>query len=263
MREKKTNNLPPFYVYGLFHPETNELFYVGKGQGRRIEDHLRDAINGNTRSDKINTLKSLLKDNNFNSIAKVIGRYRTAVEAYAVESTLIKWVYGFENITNEVHGYKHEYIRNKGCYDVLENIDIPKKVAKNTGDYTRILSGLNEQNDIEPKLISLKRLIVTNIEQDLIYRIDMSRPKDPALFIEGLKYCIQLILRSSSNDHIVLNVKPAKGQFINFENLAKKLGVKIRGSENDKYFKVPGIPKKVSIHNEDIVLEIIKKMLLL
>jgi hypothetical protein len=234
------------------------LFYIGKGQGRRIEDHLKDAMKDNINSDKINRLQTLLKDNDFQSIAKVIGRYATASEAYAVESTLIKWVYGFENLTNEVHGHKHNNIRPKDCYDTLDNLDVPEKVVINTGDFTRLHKELNELHDIEPKLLSLMKMLESNIPKNLKYRVDMSRPKDPSLYIQGHDYIIQLILRNSSNDNVVLNVKPVSEKYEHFEQLSKKLGANISGSEKNKYFKVPGIPKKVSIHNEHEVLRLVE-----
>ncbi len=41
----------------------------------------------------------------------IVGRYKTEDEAYAVESTLIQFMFGHENLTNVVIGHSGEYIK--------------------------------------------------------------------------------------------------------------------------------------------------------
>ena len=46
MFDEKTKSELKFYVYLLINPETKTPFYVGKGQGNRVFDHLNDAKDG-------------------------------------------------------------------------------------------------------------------------------------------------------------------------------------------------------------------------
>ncbi len=45
------------YVYLLIDPETDEIFYVGKGTGNRIFQHINSAINSPQESDKLNKIR--------------------------------------------------------------------------------------------------------------------------------------------------------------------------------------------------------------
>ena len=59
----------------------------------------------------------------------VLGRFDTEQEAYAVEATLIHWVYGHENLTNIQAGHGWRHIRPKAQgFSELQGIDIPKRI---------------------------------------------------------------------------------------------------------------------------------------
>lgn len=117
-----------YYVYELIdstNPNQLKVFYVGKGIGARIKDHAKKVLakisaNEEIKDPKELVLKQLLTSTNTSPDCLkelVIGRYATEDEAFAVESTLIKWVYGHENLTNIVHGHRADQIREKGNYD--------------------------------------------------------------------------------------------------------------------------------------------------
>ncbi|GCC50335.1 hypothetical protein SanaruYs_05500 [Chryseotalea sanaruensis] len=47
------------YVYCLIDPRTYEVFYIGKGYGNRIFQHMNAALNSNLRSDKLEQIRSI------------------------------------------------------------------------------------------------------------------------------------------------------------------------------------------------------------
>ena len=128
--------LKPHYVYILADPlQNNEIFYVGKGTSQRGHDHYKEALRPDAPdSQKIARIKSI-HDQGSEPLVRVIGRFDTEDMAYAVESTLIHWVYGLENLANIQPGRGHRQIRSRkeGLIIELQDIDIPKRM-KITGN---------------------------------------------------------------------------------------------------------------------------------
>jgi uncharacterized protein len=48
-----------YYVYLLIDPETDNVFYVGKGTGNRIFAHLATALSRPTANDKLDKIRSI------------------------------------------------------------------------------------------------------------------------------------------------------------------------------------------------------------
>jgi len=102
----KTNS--NFYVYGLKHPSTGEIFYIGKGKNRRCQFHVdmaktHDTIpKGYTSSKLFNKIKSLLREGH-SPIVEML--YVSLPESVALlkEIELIKQ-YGRENLCNLTDG---------------------------------------------------------------------------------------------------------------------------------------------------------------
>lgn len=81
-----------FYVYGYFDPETNELFYVGKGSDYRDVSHLKPS-NWSDPSTSVNPffyykIKSIM-DKGIRPIVKRIHENLTESEAYDIEHKII------------------------------------------------------------------------------------------------------------------------------------------------------------------------------
>lgn len=52
-----------YYVYGLEDPRLNEVFYIGKGKGRRAESHLREVlVEGHSNYGKINRIQNIASE---------------------------------------------------------------------------------------------------------------------------------------------------------------------------------------------------------
>jgi hypothetical protein len=131
--------LLPFYVYILMHPLTKEVIYIGKGKGTRMQQHSREvklkmAIGEALTTAKHQKIKEII-DFSGELLEFVVARFETEDEAFAVEATLIKWVYGFDALTNAVHGRGSEYIREKNNFEQSEYLDIQAPVRSNDGSY--------------------------------------------------------------------------------------------------------------------------------
>ena len=96
-----------YYVYRLVDPRNGKTFYIGKGKGNRVFDHVNDALKGDfsegkAESEKIKTIREIsacgLK------VIHIIQRYGLDEhEAFIAESVLID-AYSLENLSNEISG---------------------------------------------------------------------------------------------------------------------------------------------------------------
>jgi hypothetical protein len=89
-----------FYTYLLLRPN-GSVFYVGKGQGVRINHHEIEARKG-VQSHKCNVIRQVWAEGE-EIIKQKVGFFDGEEEAYALEMLLIKF-FGRENLTNETNG---------------------------------------------------------------------------------------------------------------------------------------------------------------
>jgi len=88
MFDEKTKLELKYYVYLLINPETKTPFYVGKGEGNRVFDHLDEAKQGKKGTDKLDEIQSILKKNK--TVDHVIVRHGlNGKTAYQIEASLI------------------------------------------------------------------------------------------------------------------------------------------------------------------------------
>jgi hypothetical protein len=90
-----------YYVYLYMDPDTNEVFYVGKGKRNRAFDHLYDETDSNKVA-KIQSIKNRGKEPVIEILCHGLPDDETA---YRVESAIIDLV-GFDNLTNAVRGWR-------------------------------------------------------------------------------------------------------------------------------------------------------------
>lgn len=92
-----------FYVYLLIDPNDGQIFYVGKGKGRRMFQHVRAALNGDVdNSAKYDRIKQIL-DSGQDVIHKIFSLHEKEDDAFAVEKMLIE-EFAPLGLTNIVHG---------------------------------------------------------------------------------------------------------------------------------------------------------------
>lgn len=107
-----------YYVYCLVDPRDNEIFYIGKGKGNRVFEHVKAALNEeeNVESEKIELIKEIIAEGM--EVGHYIIRYGLEEKvALEVEAALID-CFGLEYLTNEVKGHHME--RGKISCEELE-----------------------------------------------------------------------------------------------------------------------------------------------
>ena len=88
MFDEKTIQELKSYVYLLINPDTKTPFYVGKGIGNRVFDHLMDAKDGKVGTDKLDHIQSILKKHK--SVEHIIVRHGLNEKtAFQIEAALI------------------------------------------------------------------------------------------------------------------------------------------------------------------------------
>lgn len=88
MFDIKTIQSLKFYVYILLDPETGIPFYVGKGKGNRVFDHLNDAKNGKPGTEKLDIIRKILS-RDFEIKHLIVRHGLDEKTAYHIESSLI------------------------------------------------------------------------------------------------------------------------------------------------------------------------------
>ncbi|NVN96528.1 MAG: hypothetical protein HXX18_14735 [Bacteroidetes bacterium] len=135
-----------YYVYSLSDPRTGSIFYIGKGCGNRINQHLIGALKEKTKeTEKIKKIRDIQSAGL--EVGLVILRHGlTEEEAFQVESTLIDFV-GIKNLSNIVLG-QHTFDKGKMT---LKNIQIEYEA---------------------PEAVFTERVMLIRINK--LYRYDMS-----------------------------------------------------------------------------------------
>ena len=106
-----------FYVYMLIDPETNQVFYVGKGVGNRIFAHINEAIADETGGDKLDKIRDVHAKGL--EVRHVVHRHGlTEKEAFEVEAALIDYITLVE-LTNQVQGFNSD---DRGRMNIAEVI---------------------------------------------------------------------------------------------------------------------------------------------
>lgn len=179
VHEAGQSSMLRYYVYELRDPTKDDwVFYIGQGQDFRIDSH-----DGNENSKKGEIIR-LIESQGKSVKRVVVGRYETRAEALAVEATLIKWVYGFDNLTNQVQGHRHHSIRSRSEADqTLEGIDVPRNLGN--GAFTARQRGQIQANGVFEKLLTLKSMLERSFPSLDVSSPDISRPQDPCLHVDG------------------------------------------------------------------------------
>lgn len=141
-----------FYVYVLIEPETNQVFYVGKGVGNRIFAHVNAAVKDETASDKLDKIREIRAKGL--EVRHIIHRHGLCEkEAFEVEAALIDFI-GLSGLTNQVQGFNSD---DRGQMTVSE------VVAKYEAPVAEI---------VEPViLITVNRLYQRGMSAEMLYEI--------------------------------------------------------------------------------------------
>lgn len=92
------------YVYVLVDPRDDEVFYVGKGVGNRVFQHIQEASNPHNQSRKADRIREITLAG-FEVIHKIIRHgLKSNDAAFEVEATAIDML-GLANLTNQQSGH--------------------------------------------------------------------------------------------------------------------------------------------------------------
>jgi hypothetical protein len=187
-----------YYVYVLIDPtEGNRVFYVGAGTGRRPQAHIMEAkrsiVGASTEavldeeSNVVVDVEKVLKIRALQGVGKshldivrVVARDLSYPLSRTIESYLIKFAYGLDNLTNRVAGAHAERFRMHGNWEdllierqsfedyyvyALRDPDTGSNIYVGKGKKERIFSHFNaaregrEDADLGDKVVELRRLL--------------------------------------------------------------------------------------------------------
>jgi uncharacterized protein len=113
-----------FYVYLLIDPETEQIFYVGKGTGNRIFAHINQALISLKDTDKLEKIRELQAKGI--NVKHIIHRHGLSEkEAFEVESSLIDFI-GLDELVNVVSGYESNSRGQMNISEIVALYDAPK-----------------------------------------------------------------------------------------------------------------------------------------
>lgn len=132
--QKALENLG-YYVYKLIDPRNGKVFYIGKGKGNRVYDHVQGANLELDKEENINLKLLTINEikNEGLEVIHIIHRYGlTEKEAFEVEAALIDEYTGLTNIQsghNSDYGpLNTEQINKKYSLEEIEEFDEEDKV---------------------------------------------------------------------------------------------------------------------------------------
>ena len=126
-------NALKYYVYLYSHPETKEIFYVGKGKGDRVFAHLADE----NETEKVHYLKELKKLGLEPNIEILIHGLADEKTALRIESAVIDLV-GKDTLTNRQSGWKSALYGRMTIEQIVASYDKQKVDVEEPSIFIRI-----------------------------------------------------------------------------------------------------------------------------
>lgn len=138
------------YVYFLKDPRDGKVFYIGKGEGNRIFEHVNCALKKQLKSDKIDVIKEIIESGH--KVGHYVVRHGLDEDtAFAVESALIDFV-GLSNLSNVQSGHQSGTLGIKTTDEIEATYNAEKLVT-----------------DLPILLINLNKLYHRNMTDEELY----------------------------------------------------------------------------------------------
>lgn len=114
------------YVYALVDPDNGQIFYVGRGTGDRIFDHVKEAKNTNLSTAKVERIRKIWRENK--QVNYLLIRHKlTPAEAKIVESSVIDTLRNQgSQLTNEILGQHSEAFGLRRLSELRAHYEAPE-----------------------------------------------------------------------------------------------------------------------------------------
>ncbi|NVJ65767.1 MAG: hypothetical protein HWE16_04710 [Gammaproteobacteria bacterium] len=140
-----------YYVYFLKDPRNNEVFYVGKGVGNRLFNHLECALETVNESEKLERIRDIQASGQ--SVKHFILRHGlNEKDAFEVEAALIDFI-GMSNLSNMQGGH---YSNDYGL--------------KTAEEISAMYEAKNFQTELPVMLININKLYDREMTSDELYQ---------------------------------------------------------------------------------------------
>jgi hypothetical protein len=201
MFDEKTKSALKYYVYLLIDPDTKVPFYVGKGEGNRIFDHLNNAKKGKRGTEKLDHIQSIL--NQKKTVDHVIVRHGLNEKtAYQIESSLID-TFRFVPAFNDFASGNVQGGMNSIENGLMSSEEVKRKynaMPLNTMPDNTIIININS---------SYKRAS----GKDRLYKATKERWRMDASRLDGIKYVLSEFKGLIVEVFEVINWYPIKRQY--------------------------------------------------
>jgi len=180
------------YVYRLIDPRNGETFYIGKGVGGRVFEHVRGELGTDAEddvlSDKLRRIRQIRIDGF--EVAHVIHRHGLSEEqAFEVEAALID---AYPEVTNEVAGHGSDERGLMHAKQINERYEAKQAVFRHTAVLITINRSAAESESIyaavrhawklDPKKAATAQLVMA-VQQGLIVGVFIAREWLPATVV--------------------------------------------------------------------------------
>lgn len=152
-----------FYVYHLVDPRNGSVFYVGKGQKSRMNDHAKEALRG-VYSRKCNVIRSILAEG-MSVTCNVVQRFADEADAYDFERLEIERI-GLASLTNVMPGGGGFVPKRPTEWNIRMLKEIAPGMARSLSDMMARGSLFMGDVNVTGKVLDLARCVVSEVGDD-------------------------------------------------------------------------------------------------